>query len=246
MTDHVIIKALSNTMLFLIAMLLLLSSCLAFEKVPLTSPDTQSCLLNPEVQLKRSEELQKIVKADQAERTNVDFTKMSQQQLKMLFERDTKRRMRVGEIFAEGCLKTANDYHAAALVFQHGNIPDHFYQTFIFARRAAELEDVAVFKLANRNLSSLGIDRYLISIGHKQLFGSQFSREKNISNSKLCFCMQPVETSFPDDYRKSYSALPLKDYYAELATLNKDKICSNVQCSTALKPTPRGSIVGLW
>lgn len=81
--------------------------------------------------------------------------------------RDLKRRKRVGEIFAEGCLKTADDFAAAAMIFQHGTSPDHFYQTFVWSKRGVDLGDDKQKKLV-----ALAVDRYLVNIGHKQLFVS--------------------------------------------------------------------------
>jgi hypothetical protein len=76
----------------------------------------------------RSMELQKIVKADQDDRQKMPLPPS-------VLLRDLKRRMRVGEIFGEGCFKSAADYAAAAPVYQHGTTPDHFYQTFIWSQK---------------------------------------------------------------------------------------------------------------
>ncbi len=76
----------------------------------------RSCHNDPEKQFMRSHELQEIVKADQADRqipgSKIDWNKVS--------AADETRSKRVAEIFAEGCFKSAGDYAAAALVFQHG------------------------------------------------------------------------------------------------------------------------------
>src|SRR5438477_426759 len=67
----------------------------------------------------RSEELQRIVAADQADRPDNTLKPGAQTS-------DRERRERVGSIFGEGCFKEAKDFAAAALVFQHGDQPDHF------------------------------------------------------------------------------------------------------------------------
>ena len=59
-----------------------------------------------------------------------------------MLEHDLIRRKRVGEIFGEGCFKTAKDYSAASLIFQHGDTPDHYYQA-LWANRAVELGDIS-------------------------------------------------------------------------------------------------------
>ncbi|HWU41977.1 MAG TPA: hypothetical protein VN132_01025 [Bdellovibrio sp.] len=122
------------------------------------------CELDTEKQKLRSEELQKIAQEDQADREKpfdqIDWNKV--------VPRDEARRERVGQIFGEGCFKTAQDYAAAALVYQHGTIPDHAFQTFIWAKRAVELGDNT-----SKWLMAAGIDRYLVRSGYKQLFATQ-------------------------------------------------------------------------
>src|SRR4051794_13456568 len=97
------------------------------------------CLTEPERQQARSNELKEIVKADQDERK--EFMRFSSLQLFEMSKHDLSRRKRVAEIFAEGCFKIASDYSEAALVFQHGDNPDHFSQSFIWSKRAVELGD---------------------------------------------------------------------------------------------------------
>jgi hypothetical protein len=137
----------------------------------------------------RSKELRKLVTEDQADRT--------QPRPQDLLMRDKARRMRIGEIFGEGCFRSAGDYASAALVYQHGNVPDHFYQAFLWARRAVELDGGAHAMM----LVAFAIDRYLTNVGKKQLFGSQVVRS---TTNPDCWCLQPVEPSFPDSKRVEY------------------------------------------
>ena len=74
------------------------------------------------------------------------------------------------EILGEGCFKSAEDYAAASLIYQHGDSPDHFFQAFIWALRAVQLGD-----FQQKSLVAMTVDRYLISSGKKQLFGTQAS-----------------------------------------------------------------------
>lgn len=55
-------------------------------------------------------------------------------------------------------------------MYQHGDVSDHYYLAFMWALRSVALgnEDV-------KSLVALTVDRYLVSIGKKQLFGSQAS-----------------------------------------------------------------------
>lgn len=183
----------------------------------------------------RSRELQEIEIADQADRVN--FQTMNPEQMMEMSRWDEVRRKRVGEIFGEGCFSKAQDFSAAAMVFQHGNIPEHFFQTFLWAKRAVELGDAK-----RKRLMALGIDRYLVNIGHKQLFGSQ----ANKSHSEICYCMQQVEKSFPDTLRKDYAEKTLTESYEFIKELNQGKSCPNSECKEVLKPSPKGTVPGFW
>ena len=188
------------------------------------------------LQKARSFELKQLVLADQKDRISVDMSKTDGSKMA---KEDLARRKRVGEIFSEDCLKSAEDYLAAALIYQHGNTPDNYYQAYIWSMKAAEL--------GNKNakaMVALTIDRYLVSIGHKQLFGSQFFSSESTGR---CYCMEQVETSFPDDLRKEYLGKSLCERSSEqFLILNKEKNCPNKKCSKKLKPTPKGNVPGLW
>lgn len=85
------------------------------------------CNQDPAKYSLRACELQRIKDADQADRPNNILCPGA------VF-RDRIRRKRVGEIFGEGCFKESADYAAAALVFQHGDHPDHFFQVFLWSK----------------------------------------------------------------------------------------------------------------
>ncbi|MGK5088652.1 hypothetical protein WDW86_13925 [Bdellovibrionota bacterium FG-2] len=113
-----------------------------------------------------SKELRKLFIKDQADRKN--FTQMTQEAAFEIIKRDRIRIKQVAELFAQGCLKSSDDYYNAAMVFQHGEVPDHFFQTFIWASKAftAGKEEAGM-------MAANGIDRYLMKQGFKQLFGGQ-------------------------------------------------------------------------
>lgn len=158
---------------------------------------------------------------------------------KLVQPRDEARRKRVGEIFGEGCFKTSEDFAAAALVYQHGNIPDHFFQTFIWAKRAVELGDPK-----QKWLMAAGIDRYLVKSGHKQLFATQASKE----NAKPCWCLEEVESTFSEKLRIEYGKKSLREMLAWVQSLNLDnKDCKSTDfCEKGFKDSPKGSIPGFW
>src|SRR5690349_20827885 len=71
-----------------------------------------------------SEELRSIAKADQADR---QFSKPpTPEEWKPIAERDRQRKARVLALLNQNRLVSAGDYDNAALVFQHGELPDDF------------------------------------------------------------------------------------------------------------------------
>ena len=182
----------------------------------------------------RSAELKSLVDADQADR--VDFDRMSIKDMMKVTVRDDKRRKRVAEIFAEGCFQTAADYAAAALVFQHGNSPDHFLLTSVWAARAAALGDSSAQWLVSR-----GIDRYLMSTGSKQLYATQFYGDDN-----GCHCLWPVEETASDQDRAKLGAKNLAEQLKSIETMGGGKSCGVPKmCGIAAAPVPKGSIPGV-
>jgi len=161
-----------------------------FQQIQLIIRDTYC----PETKHRRlQKELIEISKNDRADRTspNPDMT-----------SNDTKRRVRVAEIAAEACLKDKNDYFTAAVVFQHGSLPEHYMQAIIYANKAMELGHPVV-----KPLRLAAIDRYLMSLGHKQIFGSQVTAPaayKEFENEKDTIpCLWPIEDSI--DLVKDYN-----------------------------------------
>lgn len=180
----------------------------------------------------RSDELQQILKADQADRVEGKIEDDIRQ-------RDRKRRMRVGAIFGEGCFREARDYRAAAVIFQHGDQPEHFFQTYIWAKNAVDLGDISA-----QVLMAEGIDRYLINTNRKQLFATQYFLPS--MKADACWCLYETEASFPDELRLKYAQFSYQQSLERLMQLNKGHNCPVVECSQGLKNTPEGSIPGVW
>jgi hypothetical protein len=195
---------------------------------------------DPKVQTDRSGELQKIAKEDQVDR---DWQKKgvqpTQQMLEKMAEHDLQRRKRVGEILGEGCLKSADDYAAAYIVYQHGNTSDQYLQAFLWSKKAMTMgKSNMKADVAN------AVDRYLVSEGHKQLFGTQTLLPK----LRGCWCIQPIEDSFPDSIRSEYRGGPVADYTGlpYLKILNKGMSCAAEYCPQKLLPSPKGTVPGFW
>ena len=198
------------------------------------TPKLEMCESSSRLQDERSAELFRIEKEDQADRQgpfdSINWSKVA--------PRDLQRRVRVAQIFAEGCFKNASDYASAAMVFQHGETADHFFQAFLWAREAVKRGDESL-----RSLVAAALDRYLVQIGQKQLFGTQF-----FSNDGRKLCIQPVESTFPDSQRIKYVRFNLKEEIkASLKAFGAKQTPKETQeCSSGLKPSPHGTVPGFW
>jgi hypothetical protein len=207
---------------------------IASENNPTAAP-FKACPDDPQRQILRSNELQEIVKADQADRqlpgNQIDWNRIS--------AADEIRAKRVAEIFAEGCFKEAKDYAAAALVFQHGSVPDHYYQAYLWSKRALDLGDQA-----QKPMVANAIDRYLMNLGYKQLFGAQ----SFWNGPNGCHCLGPTEMKFSDNLRKKICGRSLNDRIVSLREVNKENpACANVlYCDKDLKSPPKGMFPGIW
>lgn len=226
-------------LLCMLSLFFILMSCLAFRTEVLKDPKV--CPQDPVLLAERGKELQEIVKADQQDRgvpeALFELSSADKSSWIDLILRDQQRRVRVAQIFAEGCFSTAEDYAGAALVFQHGNVPDHFFQAFIWAKRAVELG-----KESSRHLMALTIDRYLVSTQRKQLFASQATK----TEGQNCWCLYPVEKSFPDSLRRDYVGKPKRGQLDWLAELNHGKDCEQDECDMEFESPKHGDAPGIW
>jgi len=217
-------------------LLILILSMIGCASTPrtLASLPFKSCHEDTVRQELRSKELQDLVKADQEDRA-LPPEKMQWEQV---LPRDENRRKRVGEIFGEGCFKDSKDYAAAALIYQHGNTPDHFYQTFLWAKKALDLGDPS-----QSRLMVMGLDRYLVNIGHKQLFATQANKPGN-----ECWCMEEVEKSYPEKDRVKFAKTGLQEAMQWVNSLNSNQAsCMPAKiCSKRLLDSKSGTVPGFW
>jgi hypothetical protein len=115
-----------------------------------------------------SEELRRLHDEDQADRAAeaIDWS--------VVGPRDHARLKRVKELFETDSLHTANDYYSAAMILQHGEVPEDFLL-------AHEFCVVAIHKGKNDResawLAASAEDRFLMNIGRPQRFGTQFRSE---------------------------------------------------------------------
>ena len=111
-------------------------------------------------------ELIEIYEKDQNDRKtdNINWQEIS--------KRDSLRRDRVNEILNSNKIKTAKDYKNAAMVFQHGNDSTDYGKAVRLMKKAIELDSTI-----NKWLFAATTDRYLLSKGEPQIYGTQFYKE---------------------------------------------------------------------
>ncbi|WP_375578873.1 hypothetical protein ABWH96_17910 [Marivirga tractuosa] len=83
--------------------------------------------------------------------------------------RDSLRRKRVNELLDSNKVRTSNDYQNAAMVFQHGGDSTSYAKAVKFMKKAIELDSTT-----NKWLLAAATDRYLLSIGKPQIYGTQY------------------------------------------------------------------------
>jgi hypothetical protein len=83
--------------------------------------------------------------------------------------RDAMRRAEARLLIAAGQLKTAQDFHDAAFIFQHGHDPDDYLLAHILAIDAIVKGDAS-----SKWIAAATLDRYLQASGQKQVFGTQY------------------------------------------------------------------------
>jgi hypothetical protein len=142
-------------------------------------------------------EMAAIFDADQAARENpakIDW--------KIVGPQDVARRIRTKTLLDSGALRTGNDFYDAAFVFQHSVKTDDFLlaHTLAVAAAARGRRDAAWIAAAT-------LDRYLVNIGQKQIYGTQFITPQNGSTTQ-----EPYDRNLVSDaLRIALGVPPLAD-----------------------------------
>ncbi len=139
--------------------------------------------------------------------------------------RDEARQKRIMELYTSGALKTGKDYFHAGMILQHGEKPEDYLLCH-------ELCVAAVFKSGRsekpnwlptaKQLAAASEDRFLLSIGRAQRFGTQFTADQPNSLWHLA----RMEEGISDALRKVWEVPTLAEAKERGAQMNK-------------KPTPK-------
>ena len=119
-----------------------------------------------------------------------------------LARRDDERERRVKELYAADQLRTGPDYYNAAMILQHAMTPDDFLLCH-------DLCVVAIGKGEPRAkwLAAASMDRFLVSIGRPQRFGTQYGAARPGFPIRL----SPIDTSVTDRLRMELGVPPLAE-----------------------------------
>jgi len=116
--------------------------------------------------------------------------------------RDQARREEVKTLLAQGRLTTAGDFYAAAFIFQHGTCAAHYRVANLLAQQALQKGHAGAGWLYAATL-----DRWLLSQGKRQRFGTQYTGDAQGCRFKLA----PVNLEATDAERARYGVPPLAE-----------------------------------
>jgi len=191
----------------LVLNLLVLSAVLARPFVLERFANAQS---SAKVQDKDNQELTRLMDEDQADRMppagkSIDW--------KTVAARDESRLKRAKEIYSQNQLRTGNDYFNAALVLQHSNTPEDYLL-------AHELCVVAISKRRGiESLAAASEDRFLMSIGRPQRFGTQYKSE----GPNQPYRLYKIESGVTDELRRIMMVPSLAEAKAREPEMNKER-----------------------
>ena len=111
-------------------------------------------------------QLEEVFQEDQKDREKVYD---APEEIERLKERDRRRRKKVHMMMELGEVQTKRDLYHAAVVFQHGEVSEEF----LISHRLAAMSAILGHRTA-RWLLAASLDRYLMSLGQSQVYGTQF------------------------------------------------------------------------
>lgn len=164
--------------------------CLCWLGVRLHGQDTSASAGN-------SSEVHRLYLTDQDARKVLDKypTAGSAEDYKKMTEGDTQRRQLTRQIIDAGGLHTAEDYHDAAFIFQHGDTPEDYLLAHVLATAAIVKGDQG-----SRWIAAATLDRYLQFIKQKQVFGTQYFKM-----GTQPFTQDPIDLRLlTDDLRRTF------------------------------------------
>lgn len=121
--------------------------------------------------------LAELYQADQKDREKVYDSESAVRELK---HRDAMRRTLVAEMMGQGQVNTPNDLYHAAVILLHSSEP----KDFLASHRLATLAAINGHRSARWLLAS-SLDRFLMSVGLPQVYGTQFEHDAQENKYEL-------------------------------------------------------------
>jgi hypothetical protein len=156
-----------------------------------------------------NKELQALFEQDQADRRA--FDQLGQEQIQQMHQRDRTRRHRVEELIRSEALQAPEDFFHAAMVFQHGETLEDYWQAHELAGRGAELGHPDC-----RWLSAAAYDRWLMKPGKPQKYGTQYTARNNEA-----YRLWDVDPTTADEERAAWNVPPLAEALRQAEELNQ-------------------------
>lgn len=155
-----------------------------------------------------NEELTRLYKEDQADRMPPPREQINWH---VVGPRDAARLLRVKELCQGQSLRTGADYYHAAVILQHSSEPEDYLL-------AHELCIIAIIKGKEQAkwLAAASEDRYLMSIGRPQRFGTQYRLDKAGGDF-----LYEVAPGLSDEIRRAFNCPSLSEAQAKTEQINK-------------------------
>ena len=127
---------------------------------------------------------------------------------------DSLREKRVYQLLKSNQVLTASDYENAALIFQHGVDSVAYKMAIKMMEKAVELNTNT-----NKWLLAAATDRYLVSVGKPQIYGTQYYKDSREGPFK----MNDLDTTkITDEERKKFNVPTLAEQKIKLIEMNKN------------------------
>jgi len=126
--------------------------------------------------------------------------------------RDEARLVRTHELYASGALRTSADWFNAAMILQHSSDADDYLLAHEMSVAAA-----VQGKKDARWLAAASEDRFLMAIGRKQRFGTQYQPSDNPGKYRLA----PTDDQVTDELREILGTPPLGEAKAGASQFDK-------------------------
>jgi hypothetical protein len=155
-------------------------------------------------------ELTKIYELDQSDRQTDKIDGRT------IYKRDSIRQVRVYQLLDSNKVRTSQDYHNAAMIFQHGRDSVAYGKAVELIKKSIELDSTS-----SKWLLAAAIDRYLLSKNEPQIYGTQYQKKEIDSPWKLG---EIDTTKITDKQRIEFGVETLAEQKEKVKKLNRENI----------------------